>query len=285
MRDKLCKTFRNVSFKVWNLLIDDSYYGYHQTSPHGIKRGIGLNEETITDVLLLDILRKQPHDVFTVKFSKNYEGQEGADWEWWILSQSGIVGFRFQAKRLHRNHVNGKYEYSYLDYRDKNGKYQVDKLVDQANKKGFVPMYIFYNYWDIDFPFTQYKNRRIPSCCQTRGKQDLGVTICAAKNIQNLIQNLIHLKKKALQDILPHTFPLYCITCCNSPDLTESVKKFIEEYLGVRDFEIYTELPIEVSARLKGEGDESSPVYTSLIFDLEKTSKYAINLKKEIFRQ
>jgi len=281
MRDKLCKTFRRIPSKTWDLLIDGSYYGFYQTSSSGIKRGIGLNEETITDVLLLDILRKQPHDVITFKFSKNYEAQEGADWEWWILSQSGIVGFRFQAKRLHRNHVNGKYEYSHLDYADKNGYYQVDKLINQARITGFVPMYIFYNYWDIDFPFTQYKNRRIPQCCQTRGKQDLGVTICAAKNIQNLI----HLKKKALQDILPHTFPLYCITCCNSSDFTESVKKFIEEYLRVRDFKIHMELPIEVYARLKGEGDESSPVYTSLIFDLEKTSEYAINFKKDIFRQ
>ena len=139
MRDRLCRTLRYISQKVWDWMSDSQYFGFYQTSQQNINRGLGFGEETITDLVLLEISKRQPYDVITVKYGKNYEAYEGADWEWWILSRSGIIGLRFQAKKLHFS-ANG-YEYTHLDYRQKsNNQYQVDILIHRAKKIGLIPL-------------------------------------------------------------------------------------------------------------------------------------------------
>ncbi len=184
MRERLCRTFKHISFKVWNILGDSQYYGYYQISHQNITRGLGLCEETISDLILLELSKRHPYDVISIKFNKRYEAQEGADWEWWILSQSGIVGLRLQAKRLH---VSGNsYEYKYLDYRQRStNKYQVDILIQRAQNMRMIPLYMFFNWWDIHYKHYRYMNNNIPSCCKVYTRRNLGITIASAIHIRN----------------------------------------------------------------------------------------------------
>ena len=65
MREKLCKTFKYISGYVWDLLRDSQYYGFYQTSLTNINRGLGLNEETISDLIFLKAIQRQPYDIIS----------------------------------------------------------------------------------------------------------------------------------------------------------------------------------------------------------------------------
>ena len=302
MKDKICRTFKHISGKVWNLLDDSGYYGLYKTSASNISRGLGLGEETITDLALLEISKRQPLDIITVKFGKYREAQEGADWEWWFLSQSGIIGMRIQAKRIH--FVNGEYEYTYLDYKRSENEYQVDVLLENAQKRRVVPLYAFYNYWDIDFPFKNYLNPVLTSlkCCKVESPKKLGITIVSAFDIRILVchtdfDNSIKFEsnlntrakksigpKKKLSDVLPRSFPIHCLTCCSSSDLKKSVSRFLNKYVVKSDSEVvvHEKLPEDVYLRLKGEFDQSTPTFTTFILDLDHPHEEAHMIEKSI---
>jgi len=275
MREKLCKTFKYISGYVWDLLRDSQYYGFYQTSLTNINRGLGLKEETISDLILLKVIQRQPYDIISIKFGKNYEAQEGADWEWWFLSRSGIIGLRLQAKRIHINR--GIIEYSHLDYQ-KQGNYQVDILLQQAQSKGMIPLYIFYNWWDLNFPFRDYVNSIIPFCCKVYSSRNLEVTIASAIEVGKAV----HSSKKSLSDILPISYPISCLFCCQYSDLTKSLHVFLNRYITKQeiDIKIYETLPKDVYMRLKGEFDEKSPIYTVFILDLEEPYKDLDKIKE-----
>lgn len=88
------------------MISESQYYGFYSRVGN-ISRGLNIGEDTITDILLLELSKKLPHEILTIKFSKGFEAREGVDWEWWILSAGGIVGIRIQAKKLH--YINGRY--------------------------------------------------------------------------------------------------------------------------------------------------------------------------------
>ena len=224
MREKLCRTLRYISQKVWDWMGDSQYFGFYQTSQQNIIRGLGFGEETITDLVLLEITKRQPYDVITVKYGRTYEAHEGADWEWWILSTSGIIGLRFQAKRVHFS--TSGYEYTHLDYKQKNNQYQVDILIQRAQRLRLVPLYIFYNFWDLDYPFYKYiSHLNNFKCCRVYSRRNLGITIASAVRIKNLIDK----GKKRLSDVLSISYPIYALGCCNFSDLSESIFKFIDK--------------------------------------------------------
>jgi len=279
MREKLCKTFRYISTNVWNLLGNSQYYGFYQTSRLTINRGLGFSEETISDLILLKISERQPYDIISVKFGRNYEAQEGADWEWWVLSRSGIIGLRLQTKRLH---INGNtYEYTHLDYRRRtDNQYQVDILVQQAQSQGMTPLYMFFNWWDLNYSFRNYINPNIPKCCRVSSSRNLGITIASAMEIRNAVHN----NQKSLSDILPISYLISCLACCQYSDLAESISKFLNKYIIKQEFEIkiHDRLPKNVYLRLKGEFDEKSPIYTSFILDLEAPHEEINKIQKII---
>lgn len=51
-----------------------------------IDLGIRFGEETITDLLLLDLKRKNPPRTRVLQTPKSKEKDQGTDWEWWIGS-------------------------------------------------------------------------------------------------------------------------------------------------------------------------------------------------------
>ncbi|UOA14987.1 DUF6615 family protein [Sulfitobacter dubius] len=124
---------------------------------HGLK----LQEETITEMLLLRLARECEHLGLNVKmFNRIEEGGStktgkvgnGADWEWFIETKLCQVGFRVQAKVLSsgltpvRGALSvGKYEGLHDD------RLQTDDLIRDATKLGYNPIYVFYNHsWVSD---------------------------------------------------------------------------------------------------------------------------------------
>ncbi len=140
---------RHVSAWVWREQDDALHYG------------LKLQEETITEMLLLRMARECSSSGLNVKmFSRTEEGGNkkykkignGADWEWFVETPCCSVGFRVQAKVLSsritpvkRNLSFGKYEGFPRD------KKQTDELISSASSAGYNPIYVFYNHpWISD---------------------------------------------------------------------------------------------------------------------------------------
>lgn len=140
---------RQISRWVWNEQGDARH--------HGLK----LQEETITEMLLLRIARECNDIGLNVRmFNRIQEGGRkdlgkignGADWEWFIETNQCQVGFRVQAKVLSsdltpvRGAVSvGRYDGLHDDRK------QTDDLIADAKKWRSNPIYIFYNHsWIAD---------------------------------------------------------------------------------------------------------------------------------------
>jgi hypothetical protein len=120
-----------------------------------IKHGFFLQEETITETLLLRLAQDLTPKGLKVKlFTRIEEGGvtrkdgtvekvgNGADWEWFIDLPDCMVGFRVQAKRLSQFPIKDGY-YSGI----KVGGSQIDDLINLAGKSN--PVYVFYNHGHV----------------------------------------------------------------------------------------------------------------------------------------
>lgn len=111
--------------------------------------GLRFNEETATEVLLLDLARQFPGSVRVIPFTHSEEAQFGADWAWAFVGPDGRTsqGMLVQAKRLDDRD---------LEYRElfKQGRpvgtgsltFQIDRLIASARHFGLPPIYAFYNH-------------------------------------------------------------------------------------------------------------------------------------------
>lgn len=130
-----------------------------------ISRQNHVKEESLTDWLLYTISGLCDF-IYYQAFSKHEEAQNGSDWEWWILTKdesrrNKFYAYRFlvQAKKLFPN---GRDNYSLINYGNKYGT-QIDLLLDYANVKNALPLYMFYSAGESDVT-EQIKNvQYIPS--------------------------------------------------------------------------------------------------------------------------
>lgn len=111
---------------------------------HGQPRGLAPSEESITDYVLFELHQQFPQ-ILVHKPSKQEEARVGADWEWWIGSDTRWVCLRVQAKKFF-----GHY-YRYLSHRTKGaGDRQIDLLIEGCKRRGYIPYHVFYNGWGGD---------------------------------------------------------------------------------------------------------------------------------------
>lgn len=147
---------RQLAGSVWN----------EQRAAHSY--GLSLQEETITELLLLNMARTlSPLGLKVRMFSKQEEGgktrkietrgpsgetltaietiieAEGADWEWFVEDTFGCSAvFRVQAKKLYHSPQKAGYYGGF----DPVGK-QIDDLIARA--RGANPIYVLYNHGDV----------------------------------------------------------------------------------------------------------------------------------------
>ena len=106
---------------------------------HAFDHGLTLQEETLTEMLLLRMARDHAkHGLAVTMFNKTEEGINGADWEWIIRTRSCELGLRVQAKRLF--HHGKSQDYGGLDPKSD----QADKLITKAGPN--IPLYVFFNH-------------------------------------------------------------------------------------------------------------------------------------------
>jgi hypothetical protein len=100
--------------------------------------GLGIQEETISDLLLNQIQFDHQENFLTRKFTKKEEGNiTGADWLWCLGEPGFWITFAVQAKIV--NTDTGRI--NYLHYR--NGE-QYDLLINFCRQFRFVPKYSIY---------------------------------------------------------------------------------------------------------------------------------------------
>jgi hypothetical protein len=106
---------------------------------HAFDNGLVLQEETVTEMLLLRMARDhQRHGLNVTMFTKAEEAINGADWEWIIRTRGCELGLRIQAKRLY-------HKVKTVDYGGLNPKSpQSTKLIGRAGTS--IPIYVFFNH-------------------------------------------------------------------------------------------------------------------------------------------
>lgn len=171
--------------------------------------GLTYNEETVTEVLLLELQINFPGHVLIVPFTKRREARIGADWAWAFVSHDrrSNQGMLVQAKRLDDKERN--YDSLYKKNRLKgetHSRLQMDRLIENARRYQLPPVYAFYN--QLDNP------SRIPHfTCGTLGglywrcPESWGVALASAVEVRRAKPNRSFDRHKC------HSMPLHCLLC------------------------------------------------------------------------
>ena len=170
--------------------------------------GARLGEETLTDLLVLDMLPHRSTNAFSIHHpAKSQESLIGADLLVCIRYPSGS-GRRLalQAKKLYST---GRY--GALNHKDISGTYQIDKLDKFARWWGAVPAYLLYNHVD-PLPF------HMPywHCCRDPDAEQFGCTLVPTWCIRQAIR---HRGGRTFQWIHAHepNRPWRCVFDCDKP--------------------------------------------------------------------
>lgn len=213
----LCQTFKILSFKTWSLL-QAARFANHQ-----------INEETITDLLMVYLKFNNSYEIFTRTFTRTEEKQNGSDWEWWLIDSTGKkgLGFRVQAKII--NFKSDSFQQLY--YKNQN-----NVLIYQAenSSKKLIPIYCLYSHHD------------------THLKSEYGCSIMSAYTVKNLKKAKTRLSK--IKDIRPHMFPWHFLVCiCNLNSIKTSLP--LRAWKLSQQYGLVENLDNETNGELPNNGD------------------------------
>lgn len=140
---------------------------------------VSFGEETITDLLALDINRKGLKTNTFEQISKPFEAYIGADFEWWVgHDHIGWIRFAVQAKKL----VLERQQYNFR-HANKGNVQQIDLLENYAKKVRALPIYCLYNYCDnVD------SQGHWPCRLRPFEEKDLGCTVVPSRTIRGLVR-------------------------------------------------------------------------------------------------
>lgn len=180
-------------------LARDTWNRLHDASDLSIRFG----EETITDLLLLDLRRMKPLVAEFIQTNKSQESVSGTDFEWWLGSDRiGWIRFAVQAKKLDFRSM--RYGFTHKV----NGTFQIDLLERFAKANGATPIYCLYNRPnDLD-------DSKHWHCCQTPFERDqMGCTITPSSVVRETLSihgsknfDYIHQNRR--------TIPWRCLALC-----------------------------------------------------------------------
>lgn len=215
MSSSLCDAFTKASIDTWHRIQEGRALRYP------------LGEETLTDLFLRDLLRLHLPDITIEAFTKDKEGRNGADWEWWFQGLTGDwLGLRVQAKVIAHDADQFNHLHYYKNSEDKPPirNYQCDKLIANAGADPTwpcVPIYCLYSYWTAAYPVP------FGYCCwgPRPGASSFGCSIVPATNVVKLRapDGTGRDHRNLLIDTLEYSLPLACLVCCPFGPGTESV--------------------------------------------------------------
>ena len=155
---------------------------------HAFKQGLSLQEETLTEMLLLRMARDHAkHGLSVTMFNKTEEGINGADWEWIVRTPQCDLSLRVQAKKLY--HASKGSDYGGLD--PNSG--QSTKLI--ANAGTSIPLYVFFNHDHGKNSKLLRKGGEHPY----RGRSYWGCSIACAKKVEKEKSNALWQVEEALK--------------------------------------------------------------------------------------
>lgn len=169
-----------------------------------------MNEECMSELLLLNLKRHYPAYVTIQPFHKQEEANTGGDWSWAFVSHDGMwsQSMLVQAKRLDDS---DKF-YNGIDY--KIGKKptdgtphvrQIDRLIRTARQHRQLPIYLFYNHLN--------NTNRIPFNCNIShsfGKlfpESWGISFASALAVRSALPD------KSFDRHQQHSLPFHCLLC------------------------------------------------------------------------
>ena len=172
------------------------------------RTGLQFNEETATELLLLDLKIYYPGKVAVYPFNKKVESATGADWAWAFVDSDGVFcqGMLVQAKRL--DDADKRYrQLRHKKIRPQRGSMasQMDQLIDTARRWGLPPIYAFYNH--LDDP-----RRLVNKCGSLRHSASThagswGVTLASALTVRHAMPD------DTFDCHRCHSRPLHCLLC------------------------------------------------------------------------
>jgi hypothetical protein len=177
--DLLCKAFRSLSRSAWSLL------------RRRREAGVKINEETITNLVILGLQELGSPQLQVRSYSKREEAKTGADWEWWLGSTGQWVGF---GSRQVIDFESDSFEHLY--YTPK-GVPQHERLLQSAlfaNPRR-VPLYCLYTQWERPVPFR---------------RSALGG--CSLLSV-GVVNSLARAKSKNLIDLYDYMTPWHQLVC------------------------------------------------------------------------
>ncbi len=164
---------------------------------------IRFGEETITDLLLLDLKRKNPPRTRIIQTPKSKEKDQGTDWEWWIGSpRVKWLRFAVQAKKLDLK------TFRYSAFAHKVGSdLQIDLLERYATRNRAIPLYCLYNFAKAPATVNAWR------CCQAFDEPQLACTVTPADIVRHAIN---HRGCRSFQWLhkQPQTLPWRCLARC-----------------------------------------------------------------------
>ena len=170
--------------------------------------GARLGEETLTDLLVLDMLHFQHCNAFRVCHpTTQQESRWGADLLVWIRRRSGLSQFlAIQAKKLYPN---GRYEA--LNHHVNPGVRQIDRLDAFAHQYRAIPLYLLYNHFVSRAPCVYWH------CCKPLEVEQLGCTLVPSWKIGRAIMRRGERTFTALHETGPSR-PWRCAFDCDNPE-------------------------------------------------------------------
>ncbi|WP_370464623.1 DUF6615 family protein [Microbulbifer sp. YPW1] len=173
---------------------------------------IRFGEETITDLVLLELKRLSPQNVLILQTSKAAEASTGTDWEWWIGSDRvGWTRYAVQAKKMNWDTE----RYNSITQRT-GSKLQIDVLDAFAASNGAIPLYCFYN-------SATSTAKSAWNCCKAFDAPQLACTVTPSAIVRPCISTR-GTKNFSWMHSHIETVPWRCLTC---PTTTKRYQRWV----------------------------------------------------------
>ena len=192
--------FANQSTGIWERLgyVRESY------TSRGVLGPVRFGEETITDLLMMDLYVQGSRLAHFQQTSKPDEAMWGTDFELWLGSErKGWFRFAIQAKKLDLRTD----RYASLTQGNLNGQ-QIDLLEKYAQLNSAAPLYCLYNHSDSADEFEDWH-----CCTGPTDLKELGCTVTPSSNIRTAIDEWAGKNFKSIHKN-NSTLPWKCLVSC-----------------------------------------------------------------------
>ena len=167
---------------------------------------VRLGEETLTDLLILDLRRCEAmYNVRVLQTTKHQEAVFGTDLE--VIVRAGSRSARryaIQAKKLYQRGGFGRGGYDTRKKAGNSGRLQLDVLEDYARHTGAIPYYMFYNF-AVDLEDFWH-------CCSNYDESQLGCTLVPSWIIRDAVW--FRCRKFEIMHTPPEALPWRCLLDC-----------------------------------------------------------------------